>query len=94
MWQADIIGVARFIEACLERVYTSAGPPRGGQASDQPQVGWEICNDSSDDSSAWAWMGAIPALYPNMSELACECMHSDQEHLSGAHPLQLQHMSR
>ena len=25
MWQDDIIGVARFIDACLERVYTSAG---------------------------------------------------------------------
>ena len=36
MWQDDIIGVARFIDACLERMYTSAGPPVGGQASDQP----------------------------------------------------------
>ena len=27
---------ARFIDACLERVYTSAGPPVGDQASDQP----------------------------------------------------------
>ncbi len=36
MWQDDIIGVARFIDACLERVYTSAGPPVGDQASDQP----------------------------------------------------------
>ena len=36
MWQDDIIGVARFIDACLERVYTSAGPPMGDQASDQP----------------------------------------------------------
>ena len=36
MWQDDIIGVARFIEACLERVSTSAGPPVGDQASDQP----------------------------------------------------------
>ena len=26
MWQDDIIGVARFMDACLERVYTSAGP--------------------------------------------------------------------
>ena len=25
-----------FIDACLERVYTSAGPPVGTQASDQP----------------------------------------------------------
>ena len=31
-----IIGVARFIDACLERVSTSAGPPVGDQASDQP----------------------------------------------------------
>ena len=36
MWQDDIIGVARFIDACLERVYTSAGPPVEDQASDQP----------------------------------------------------------
>ena len=36
MWQDDIIGVARFIDACLERVSTSAGPPVGDQASDQP----------------------------------------------------------
>ena len=27
MWQNDIIGGARFIDACLERVSTSAGPP-------------------------------------------------------------------
>ena len=36
MWQDDIISVAQFIDACLERVYTSAGPPAGDQASDQP----------------------------------------------------------
>ena len=36
MWQDDIIGVARFIDACLERVHTSAGPPVENQASDQP----------------------------------------------------------
>ena len=36
MWQDDTIDVARFIGACLERVYTSAGPPAGDQASDQP----------------------------------------------------------
>ena len=37
MWQDDIIGVARFIDAYLKRVYTSpAGPPVGDQASDQP----------------------------------------------------------
>ena len=34
MWQDDIIGVARFIDVCLERVSTSAGPPMGDQASD------------------------------------------------------------
>ena len=34
--QDDIIGVAWFMDACLERVYTSAGPPMGDQASDQP----------------------------------------------------------
>ena len=36
MWQDDIIGVARFIDACLHNVFTSAGPPVGEQASDQP----------------------------------------------------------
>ena len=36
MWQDDIIGVALLIDACSERVYTSAGPPVGDQASDQP----------------------------------------------------------
>ena len=36
MWQDDIIGVARFIDACLERVYTSPGPSVGDQASDPP----------------------------------------------------------
>jgi hypothetical protein len=36
MWPDDIIGVARIIDACLERVYTSAGPPVGDQASEQP----------------------------------------------------------
>ena len=36
MWQDDIIGVARFIDARLERVYTSAGLPMRDQASDQP----------------------------------------------------------
>ena len=46
LWQDDIIGVARFLDACLERVYTSAGPPVGDQASDQPNVGWKRCNDS------------------------------------------------
>ena len=37
--QDDIIGVARFVDACLERVYTSAGPPMGDQASNQPRFG-------------------------------------------------------
>ena len=36
MWQDDLLGVAWFIDACSERVYTSAGPPVGDQASDQP----------------------------------------------------------
>ena len=36
MWQDDIIVVARYIDACIERVYTSAGPPVRDQASDQP----------------------------------------------------------
>ena len=36
MWQDDIIGVVRFIDACLERMYTSAGPSVVDQASDQP----------------------------------------------------------
>ena len=36
MWQDDIIVVARFTDACLERVYTPAEPPVEDQASDQP----------------------------------------------------------
>jgi hypothetical protein len=31
-----IMSVTWFVDACLERVYTSAGPPVGDQASDQP----------------------------------------------------------
>ena len=27
MWRDDIIGVAQFNDACLERVHTTAGPP-------------------------------------------------------------------
>ena len=36
MWQDDIIaiGVACFIDVCIERVYTATGPPAGDQASD------------------------------------------------------------
>ena len=44
IWQNGSIGVALFIAACVERVYTSAGPPVGNQASDQPQIGWKRCN--------------------------------------------------
>ena len=36
MWQDDITGLARFFDACLERVSTSAGPPVVDRASDQP----------------------------------------------------------
>ena len=36
MRQDDIIGVAWIIDASLERVYSSAGPLVGHQASDQP----------------------------------------------------------
>ena len=36
MGQDDIIGIAWLNDACLGRVYTSAGPPVGDQASDQP----------------------------------------------------------
>jgi hypothetical protein len=36
MWQGDIMGIANIIDACLERAYTSAGPPMGERASDQP----------------------------------------------------------
>ena len=35
MWQADLVGVAKFVDACLEMVY-AAGPSSVGQASDQP----------------------------------------------------------
>jgi hypothetical protein len=36
MRQDETIGVALFIDACLETVYTSAGPPLGDHALDQP----------------------------------------------------------
>ena len=36
MWQDDSISVARLIGATLEKVCTSAGPPAGDQAYDQP----------------------------------------------------------
>jgi len=35
MWQDDLVGVAKFVDACMEMMYT-AGPSAGGQASDQP----------------------------------------------------------
>ena len=35
MWQIDLIGVAKYINACLNRVNP---PPSGGSASDQPGV--------------------------------------------------------
>ena len=36
MQEDDVMGVARFIDACLERVYISGSPPMGDRASDQP----------------------------------------------------------
>ena len=39
MWQDDIIDVAQFIDAGLQKVHTLAGSPVGDQASDQPRVG-------------------------------------------------------
>ena len=47
MWQEVIIGVARFFDACSERVYTSAGPPMGDQASYQPSA--IACMHAFDD---------------------------------------------
>ena len=35
MWQDDLIGIAKYINACLNRVIP---PPSGGSASDQPGV--------------------------------------------------------
>ncbi len=45
IWQDDNFSVVRFLDACIERVYTLAGAPVGDQASDQPQVGWKRRND-------------------------------------------------
>ena len=43
MWQDDIISVApRFIEACLERVYTSAGPPMGTRHLISPELAGNV----------------------------------------------------
>ena len=38
MWQDDITGVACFIDAYLERVYTSAGPPVGTRHLISPEL--------------------------------------------------------
>ena len=38
MWQDDIIGVARFIDACLERMSTSAGPLVGTRHLISPEL--------------------------------------------------------
>ena len=35
---SDTVGVARVIEACLERVYTSAGPPMGTMHLISPEL--------------------------------------------------------
>ena len=48
-WRDDIMDVAWFTDVCLERLYTSAGPPVGDQASEQPQAGssfffWNCCH--------------------------------------------------
>ena len=40
MWQDDVIGVARVIDHAQKECYTSAGPPVGDQASDQP---FKVC---------------------------------------------------
>jgi hypothetical protein len=46
MWHGVVIGVARTIDACLESLSTGWAPVGvwGGQASEQPYVGWKICN--------------------------------------------------
>ena len=55
IWQDDTIGVARFVDACLERVYISAGPPVEDQASDIA-LGWlEESKDSSFSSACLFW---------------------------------------
>jgi hypothetical protein len=38
MWQNDIVGVAQFIDACWERMYTSAGPPMGARHLISPDL--------------------------------------------------------
>ena len=59
MWQDALIGtgVALFVDVCSERMYTSAGPPLGSQASDQPSVGRTRCNYYS---SSGALRGMVP----------------------------------
>ena len=78
MWQDDIIGVARFIDVCLETVYTSAGPPAEDKASDQPYVGWKRCNDSSSSSCRTTACETLPWLQraPLMSYFKCRAMMS------------------
>ena len=50
-------------DASLERSHLSAGPPVGGQASDQPLVGWKRCDHFSSSSSSWpehcSWQACV-----------------------------------
>ena len=50
MWQNDFVGVAPFLDACLSRMYTTAGLPLGDHASNQPLVGCKGCYASSSSS--------------------------------------------
>ena len=69
-WQDDIIGVARFIDTCLERVYTSAGllGPWGTRHLISPELAArEGCNDSCSSSSA---TGMLKRLMPSSSTMS------------------------
>ena len=39
MWQDDLVGLAKFVNDCLNKAYNAAaGPSPDGQASDEPDV--------------------------------------------------------
>jgi len=50
MSQEDLVGVAKFINVCLDKAYVpAAGPSHDRQASDQPDVAGRYVLDDGDD---------------------------------------------
>jgi len=38
VWQDDLSGVAKIVNVCLDKAYSSGGPSIGNRTSDQPGV--------------------------------------------------------